>query len=63
MRTDIVTGEAVTSWMAKDAFIAAQEPKELFWVQGAMHNDFYDRDQYATPAVAKLNAFFDAKLK
>jgi uncharacterized protein len=59
----IVGSEAVTSWMAKEAFIAAQEPKEFFWVQGAMHNDLYDRDQYVTPAVAKLNAFFDANLK
>lgn len=30
----IVGSEAVTSWMASEAFIAAREPKEVFWIDG-----------------------------
>ncbi|MGI5170170.1 alpha/beta hydrolase [Spirillospora sp. CA-253888] len=35
---------------------------ELFLLQGATHVDLYDRDQYVTPAVAKLVEFFSEHL-
>lgn len=58
----IVGTEAVTSWMAREAFIAAREPKEWFWVEGASHNDLYDKDTFVVPATSKLKEFFDASL-
>jgi fermentation-respiration switch protein FrsA (DUF1100 family) len=58
----IVGTEAVTSWMTKDAFANAQEPKELFWIDGATHVALYDKDEYVTPAVSKLGDFFRMKL-
>ncbi|AHV97434.1 alpha/beta hydrolase [Paenibacillus sabinae] len=54
----IVGNQAVTSWMTTEAFANAQEPKELFWINGATHVDLYDRDEYVTPAVSKLAEFF-----
>ncbi|MGW7539575.1 alpha/beta hydrolase [Streptomyces sp. NPDC054770] len=50
--------EAVTSWMSVAAFQRATGPKELHWIDGATHVGLYDRDEYVTPAVAKLAAFF-----
>jgi fermentation-respiration switch protein FrsA (DUF1100 family) len=58
----IVGHEAVTSFMSVEAFEHAQAPKELVWIDGASHNDLYDRDQYVTPAIAKLTDFFTANL-
>jgi hypothetical protein len=40
----------------------ADEPEELFWINGARHIDVYDRDEYVTPAVAKLADFFGEHL-
>ncbi|EDT41516.1 alpha/beta hydrolase [Burkholderia ambifaria] len=54
--------EAATSWMSSDAFANAQEPKELFWVEGATHVALYDTVPYVDAAVAKLNDFFSEKL-
>jgi hypothetical protein len=39
-----------------------RQPKELAIIDGASHVDFYDRDQYLTPTVAKLKVFFDKAL-
>jgi hypothetical protein len=58
----IVGTEAVTSWMAREAFIAARDPKQWYWIEGAMHNDLYDKDEYVTPAVARLAPFFKDSL-
>ena len=58
----IVGREAVTSWMSIEALERAQGPKELVWIDGASHNDLYDRDQYVTPAIARLTDFFTANL-
>jgi fermentation-respiration switch protein FrsA (DUF1100 family) len=58
----IVGTEADTSWMASDAFVAAREPKEVFWVEGATHVSLYDKEEHVTPAVSKLNAFFAERL-
>jgi uncharacterized protein len=56
----IVGREAVTAWMAVEAFQRAHGPKELFWIEGASHVDLYDKDEYVTPAVAKLAEFYAA---
>ena len=58
----IVGREAVTSHMTTEAFWNAQQPKELFWVDGATHVALYDKEEYVTPAIAKLTEFFRAHL-
>ena len=52
--SQIAGREAVTSWMSVEGFQNARGPKELHWIDGASHVDLYDKDQYVTPAVAKL---------
>jgi fermentation-respiration switch protein FrsA (DUF1100 family) len=54
--------EAVTSWMSVAAFQNARGRKELHWIDGASHNDLYDKDQYVTPTIAKLTEFYTANL-
>ncbi|MFC1405130.1 MULTISPECIES: alpha/beta hydrolase [Streptacidiphilus] len=58
----IVGSEAVTSWMAVEAFQRARSPKELHWIDGASHVDLYDKEQYVSPAVSKLTDFFKIHL-
>ena len=58
----IVGTEAVTRHMTTEAFENTGEPKHLQWVDGASHVDLYDRDEYVTPAVAGLSAFFAKEL-
>ena len=58
----IVGREAVTSWMSVQAFQRALGPKELRWIDGAMHNDLYDKEQYVGSAVTKLTGFFTKNL-
>ncbi len=58
----VVGTRAVTSWMSIDAFQRAIGPKELVWVDGASHNDLYDKSRYVDPAVEKLAGFFAAAL-
>lgn len=58
----IVGSEAVTSWMAKEAFESAREPKQLQWIEGASHVDLYDKDEYVTPIVAQLGEFYRQNL-
>ncbi|MGW3414797.1 alpha/beta hydrolase [Streptomyces sp. NPDC000888] len=58
----IVGSEAVTSWMAVEAFQNARSPKELHWIDGASHVDLYDKEQYVGPAVSKLTDFFGTHL-
>ena len=48
--------------MSVTAFQKAVGPKELVWIDGATHNDLYDKDVYVTPAVARLTDFFRAHL-
>lgn len=40
----------------------ATAPKELYWIDGATHNDLYDKHEYVTPAVARLTEFFEINL-
>jgi hypothetical protein len=54
--------EAVTSWMSVEAFQKALGPKELLWVDGAVHNDLYDKEQYVGPVISKLTDFFTKNL-
>ncbi|POR38131.1 Uncharacterized protein TPAR_01674 [Tolypocladium paradoxum] len=54
----IVGTEAETKWMAEEAFPNAGEPKELFWIKGGSHVDLYDKDEYVTPAVARLGDYY-----
>jgi uncharacterized protein len=58
----IVGSNAVTSWMAAEAFQKAQGPKELLWIDGASHVDLYDKPEYVNPAVEKLTGFFGNEL-
>src|SRR3984893_361139 len=58
----IVGREAATSYMTTEAFWNAQEPKELFWIDGATHVDLYDKEEYLPTVVAKLDDFFGASL-
>jgi fermentation-respiration switch protein FrsA (DUF1100 family) len=58
----IVGSEAVTSWMAVEAFQRARSPKELHWIDRASHVDLYDKEQYVGPAVSKLTDFFETNL-
>ncbi|MGV9313379.1 alpha/beta hydrolase [Streptomyces sp. NPDC003691] len=50
--------EADTAYFSREAVDRATGPKELFEVEGATHIDLYDRDEYVTPAVARLAGFF-----
>lgn len=58
----IVGTEAATRHMTTEAFWKAQQPKRLHWIEGASHVDLYDKDEYVTPAVAQLTAFYAAGL-
>ncbi|MFT3775853.1 MAG: alpha/beta hydrolase [Minicystis sp.] len=54
---------AATAHQAIDAFEHAQQPKELFWIDGASHVDLYDRDPHVETAVVKLADFFGRHLQ
>ncbi|CAM5428873.1 Alpha/beta hydrolase OS=Streptomyces tendae OX=1932 GN=GUR47_24520 PE=4 SV=1 [Streptomyces tendae] len=58
----IAGSEAESAYFSREAVEQAAEPKELFVVDGATHIDLYDRDEYVTPAVAKLTEFFGEHL-
>jgi fermentation-respiration switch protein FrsA (DUF1100 family) len=53
---------AVTAWMSVEAFQRAIGPKTFVWIEGASHNDLYDKPEYVGPAVHRLSAFFDESL-
>ncbi|WP_043626802.1 alpha/beta hydrolase [Nonomuraea candida] len=58
----IIGSEAESAYFSREAIEKAAEPKELFVIDGATHVDLYDRDEYVTPAVARLAAFFGEHL-
>lgn len=59
----LIVGSESSSRTANEAsYAAAQEPKELFLVEGASHIDLYDQDRYVTPVANKLAAFFNANI-
>ncbi len=41
----IVGTDADTKWQVEEAFPRAQEPKELYWIEGATHVGLYDKPQ------------------
>jgi fermentation-respiration switch protein FrsA (DUF1100 family) len=52
--------EAITAWMSEEAIAQAQEPKELYRIEGATHVELYDRK--VGLAVGKLAEFFSQHL-
>ena len=59
----LIVGSKSSSLFANEAsYAAAQEPKELFLIEGASHIDLYDQDRYVKPVADKLAAFFNANL-
>lgn len=58
----IVGEKADTRFWSDEVYAKAQEPKELFVVDGATHMDMYDKPQFVGPAVVKLTAFFGKAL-
>ncbi|WP_338872177.1 alpha/beta hydrolase [Spirosoma sp. SC4-14] len=58
----IAGSEAKTLWMTQEAIKTAQEPKELFMIDGATHVDLYDKMEFVTPAITKLLAFYTTTL-
>ncbi|MET7511169.1 alpha/beta hydrolase [Streptomyces albidoflavus] len=54
----IIGSDADTGYFSREAIEKANEPKELFVIDGATHVDLYDKDEYVSPAVAKLTGFF-----
>lgn len=59
----IVGERAVSAYFSEDAYNKAAEPKELFVVPGASHVDLYDRPEYMSVSLPKLDAFFKQNLK
>lgn len=49
---------ADTRYFSELAIEKAQEPKELFLIEGASHIDLYDKEEYVGPAVERLGSFF-----
>lgn len=54
--------DADTRPYSEEGIAKAEEPEELFLIEGASHVDLYDKDEYVTPAVAKLSEFFGKHL-
>lgn len=59
----IVGSKADTIYFSQNAYNMANEPKELYQIEGATHVDLYDKMEYVGPAVEKLNTFFSYSLK
>jgi fermentation-respiration switch protein FrsA (DUF1100 family) len=53
---------AVTAYLSREAIEQAEEPKELFWIEGATHVDLYDKEDYLPTTMAKLTDFFQTSL-
>ncbi|MFC9736276.1 alpha/beta hydrolase [Streptomyces roseolus] len=58
----IVGSDADTAYFSREAIDKANEPKELYTVEGATHIDLYDKDTYVTPTAAKLSDFYTTHL-
>ena len=59
----IVGSKADTRYFSEKAYELAEEPKELYVIEGATHVDLYDVPQYTAQVVDKLVAYFDRYLK
>lgn len=58
----IVGSEADTKFFSQDAYERANEPKELYVVEGAIHVDLYDKPEFVPQVVKKLTEFFDKNI-
>jgi len=58
----IAGSQAETLQQSQAAHEKANEPKELFVIEGGTHFDFYDRPDYVEPAVAKIDTFLKTHL-
>ncbi|HDB4632210.1 TPA: alpha/beta hydrolase [Staphylococcus aureus] len=54
----IAGSEAGTLWQSENAYERALEPKDIHIVEGANHFDMYDKEQFVTEAVEKMNSFY-----
>ncbi|MFI5634001.1 arylsulfotransferase family protein [Streptomyces sp. NPDC051664] len=54
--------EADTAYFSRQAIEKANEPKELFWIEGATHIDLYDKDACVPTVVTKMASFFKESL-
>lgn len=50
--------KAFSRHYSEKAVALAQEPSELFLIEGATHMSLYDQDEHVTPAVEKLDEFY-----
>ncbi|CAI1177630.1 alpha/beta hydrolase [Serratia quinivorans] len=58
----IAGSEADTRYFSEMAVFRANEPKELFLIEGASHIALYDQPEYVNSAVEKITTFFAAHL-
>jgi len=55
----VITGDQSETLSQSEAVYAtAEQPKELLLVRGGTHFDFYDRPEYLTTTLSKIDAFF-----
>ncbi|MDX6546537.1 MAG: uncharacterized protein QOG33_87 [Gaiellales bacterium] len=58
----IAGSRAETLAQSEAAYAKANEPKELFLIDGGTHFDFYDQPAYVEPAVDKIDSFLRTHL-
>jgi uncharacterized protein len=58
----IAGSRAETLQQSQAAYASANEPRELFIIDGGTHFDFYDKPEYVGPAVARIDSFFKTHL-
>ncbi|WP_323032436.1 alpha/beta hydrolase [Paracoccus sp. (in: a-proteobacteria)] len=58
----IAGSKAETAFWSHDVMRLAQQPKELFIVEGASHVDLYDKPEFVGQAVRKLSEFYGEHL-
>lgn len=54
----IAGSKADTLYFSREAIEKANEPKELFVIDGATHIDMYDRPRFVPQAISKLTDFY-----
>lgn len=59
----IVGSKADTIYFSDSAYEKAQEPKEMFRIEGATHVDLYDKSPFVEQVADKLTQFFSLALK
>lgn len=59
----IVGSEADTIYFSQTAYEKANEPKELYRIDGATHVDLYDKAPFVEQVVKKLSEFFTKSIK